>query len=520
MTFAEKLDLLMKITNTSNSLLARSIALDASFISRLRRGDRTPAKNVTYLQGMAGYFARNCRADYQKAALWEAICSSSSISPVDAEAQNDLETVIAQWLKENETPAADSINEFLDGIINFQFKKAEPAAAVDIKQMPADAVSEVEVFYGVKGKRTAVLTFLSRVVKSKSPQTLLLYSDEDLGWLAGDREFTAQWALLLMQFLKSGGRIRIIHAINRNFDEMLTGIKQWVPLYMTGAIEPFYYPKTRDGLFHKTMFIAPDIPAAVTSSSIGGGAGTENAANFLFNNQETIRTLVQEYHAFLHFCRPLMHISTSASKKEYPALLAEFENEKANAVFRADGLAGITLPLSVVNSMVTRLEEPQRELFLAYYQKRAERLFQDLKNNSFTVICTLPDPAQILAGKAAVDFSVIFDGALLHYTPEEYLRHLRSVIRLLETYKHFSVCLSSDQHLKGVTVYVKEDVGVLVIKPTLPAVVFAINESNMTAAFWDYFHNLLNKRANGSQNRSHTLEKLKEFADRLEKMFT
>jgi len=34
MTFAEKLDFLMTITNTSNSLLARNISIDASFISR------------------------------------------------------------------------------------------------------------------------------------------------------------------------------------------------------------------------------------------------------------------------------------------------------------------------------------------------------------------------------------------------------------------------------------------------------------------------------------------------------
>jgi hypothetical protein len=37
MAFHEKLHLLMNITNTSNSALARSLGLDASYISRLAR---------------------------------------------------------------------------------------------------------------------------------------------------------------------------------------------------------------------------------------------------------------------------------------------------------------------------------------------------------------------------------------------------------------------------------------------------------------------------------------------------
>ncbi len=36
MTFAEKLDFLMNITQTSNSALAHAATLDASYISRLR----------------------------------------------------------------------------------------------------------------------------------------------------------------------------------------------------------------------------------------------------------------------------------------------------------------------------------------------------------------------------------------------------------------------------------------------------------------------------------------------------
>lgn len=516
MTFAEKLDLLMKITNTSNILLSRNIAMDASFISRLRRGNRTPAKNVTYLQSMADYFARNLRTDYQKTGLWEAIKQSSLIQPSETELLKPLEIIVYEWLNEKESPAADSINAFLDDIINFQFKKTEPPADVEIDKVPDIVVKEVDVFYGVEGKQAAVLTFLSLIVKSKSPQTLLLYSDEDMEWLTSKREFTAQWASLMSQLLRKGNRIKIIHSTNRNFDEMMTGIKRWVPLYMTGAIEPYYYPKNKDRLFRQTLFIAPDTPVAVTSSSVGNG--TKNAANFLFTNNETVKALSEEYHDFLHLCRPLMHISTPANKKEYLTLLSEFEDEKTNTVLKADGLTGITMPLSVINSIMTRIEKSEREHFFSYHQKRLEMFLADIQKYSFTAICSMSNPEQILAGEVAVNFSDTLSGTSLFYTPDEYLQHLYNIIHLLETYDNFSICFTNDTHLEGVIVYVREDVGVLVVKTLSPSVAFAINENNITAAFWNYFQILLNKGLHSTTNRNHTLAKLKEFTDRIEEM--
>lgn len=120
MTFAEKLDLLMNVTNTSNSMLARSISMDPSFISRLRRGTRTPARNVNYILAMAEYFNRSCHAEYQKAALREAMKSSFINQPQET---CDMVELLNKWLKEEDKASTDSINEFLNDLGHFQFKK-------------------------------------------------------------------------------------------------------------------------------------------------------------------------------------------------------------------------------------------------------------------------------------------------------------------------------------------------------------------------------------------------------------
>ncbi len=511
MTFAEKVDLLMIITNTSNSVLARSISIDASAISRLRRGIRTPARNVTYLQPMAEYFARNCRSEYQKAALYEALKNST---PPFYPAENEsIDSIIYNWLCTDNKTAPDSLDEFMNDFIHFQFRKMPPVAAADINQMAGYAVAEIETFYGKEGKQNAVLAFLSLVIKNEKPQTLLLYSDEDMEWLT-DPKFRLKWATLMVQVITQGNRIKIIHSVTRNFDEMLAGIRQWVPLYMTGAIEPYYYPKTRDGLFRQTFFIAPET-AAVTSSSVSNK--TINAANLLFTNKNMLGSLIEEFNDFLALCRPLMRIFTSRSRQEdYLLLLDEFENETGDTIIKTDSFSDITMPPAVLESLLTRISDPAPKRLLAYHLKRMENFKDHLAKYCFTEIFTLPEPELIWEGKVGVSFSDILNDTQIFYTPEEYIAHLKNIIDLLNTYENYHIMITRDRHLDGSMIYVKEDIGVLVGKTLLPSIIFAINETNMTAAFWDYMNTILNKKPLSKNNRAQAMAELETLLNALE----
>lgn len=99
------------------------------------------------------------------------------------------------------------------------------------------------------------------------PQTLLLFFDEKMNWLTGDSAYTARWAAALTEVLATGNRIRIVHTVTRNVDEMILGVVKWLPIYMTASIEPLYYPGSRDDLFQRTLFIAPSTAAIVANST-------------------------------------------------------------------------------------------------------------------------------------------------------------------------------------------------------------------------------------------------------------
>ncbi len=509
LTFDEKLDLLMNITKTSNSLLARNIALDASFVSRLRRGVRAPVESAGYIPAMARYFSRICSSDYQKAALFEAIKTNSSIKPHESDT---MEHLILNWLKEKGPDNPNPIDSFLMEVGQFQFKRNAPAVEEAAALIDPGPIKDVEMFYGVEGKRRAALYFLTLVSQNKTPQTLLLYSNEDLSWLSDNPEYFARWSALMFQVLKNGNRIKIIHTINRNFDEMLTGIRGWVPIYMTGSIEPYYCPKTRDGIFRRTLFIAPQT-AAVTSSSVRDDI--KNTANLLFTRQEAIHALQSEYQDYLALCRPLMRIFNPFNPGNYLETLAEFEAEKGDTILKTNSLSNITMPAELVSYQLEHLPNSAAESLIAYQQEKTSRFLALLKDHCFTEIITLPALETILQGRVVMGFSDMPNGTPVYYTPQEYKEHLKNVIKLLKTHKNYHVHLTSDNHLDGSMVYVKEGVGVLVGKTTSPSVVFAINESNMTAAFWEYMNIHLQKIAGDKSDRHATIARLESTAAQL-----
>ena len=121
MKFSEKLDFLMKVTNTTNSALASSTSLDASYISRLRRGVRNLPKNENYVPLMADYFAKHCVEDYQTQALRECIPHSYTVS----NDQSENGRSIMRWLREYDAHPSNSVQGLLDILEDFQFKKPQ-----------------------------------------------------------------------------------------------------------------------------------------------------------------------------------------------------------------------------------------------------------------------------------------------------------------------------------------------------------------------------------------------------------
>ena len=496
----------MNLLKVSNSALARYVSLDPSYISRLRHGNRFPAAEADYLDCMVDYFVKHCKDNYQKETLNKLL----GIRDQDELDDKLYSTLIYEWLIVKDDK--EHIESFLNEVTDFSFERRDPQGRNHRQCLKSNGlvIKNGEMHYGNSGKRKAALKFLQKILENPVPQQLYLLSEEKMDWLTDDPEFSNQWTMLVGKIIKQGNQIKIIHNINRGFDEMITAIKNWLPLYMTGAIEPYYYPRIRDRVFKKTLFIAENT-VALTADTVG--EYNDDQANVIYTNEEMIRALIKEFNHYLELCRPLMKIYTEGNFDKYLKTLNEFELESAETILKSDRLSTVTLPLGLVESLASN-----DELFFQGHEKRVENFKRILKTHEFTELAHLPDLDKIKRGKVPINFTNIFGKNLRYYNLEIYQKHLENIVKLLEEYSNYKVVLYNKNIEPLHLVYVKEAVGVLVGKVSGPLIVFAINERNMTFAFWDYLKDAIGQMNQSLQSREQTIQRLKDTIDCIERM--
>ena len=506
MEFHEKLDFFMNITKTGNSFLGRKVNLDPSYISRLRRGKRSCLKDEAVIGSIADYFARNCEEDYQRKAITDTL--KLNHYPTDA---SELSLYIKEWLIDRNNEDIKSIDNFLN---SFNMTRPKTASFHLEQQSDLEAcpvLDDISFYYGNEGKRQVACYFLNDVIARNKPQTLLLYSDEATDWMTEDRDFAAKWSRLMITALSKGNKIKIIHTVSRNLDEMLNAISQWMPLYMSGAIEPFYYPKKRDGLFKKTLFISPGVSAVVASSV---GSKTSQAANLLIRDEAAIDAFTSEFNQYLSQCKPLMRIFSSTKDKTYFYMLTEFEKEKSNSIIRTESLSLVTMPDTLASEIIGRFNTP--DLDLDFYHKNRKQTFEEnLKTNTLFEIIPKFDLEMINRNEVIVSFSYMMNGSVLHYTKDEYVKHLEHIAYLLEEHKNFHIKMVESVVDSSYTVYAKDDIGAIVVKTASSPVLLAINEKNLSYAFWDYLISTIGDWDYHNPNDKKELNELNKYINRI-----
>jgi len=502
--FNEKLDFLMNITKTKNSDIAMYTSLDSSYISRLRRGKRTLSKKENYVQKMSEYFIKNIKEDYQKKSVFDLISRSKFLIKEDL---NNTD-ILYKWLKDEKDDESKAVEGFIENFSDFQFKKTD--AWINTNNKIKYHKKNVAIYHGIQGKREGILDFLSLILEEKRPRNLLLFSDENLDWLAGDISFKDKWKEYMYQIINKGNKIIIIHELSRNLYEMLTSIKEWMPLYMTGAIKPYYYPKKRDGIFKRTVFVAPNT-AALTSTVVGNM--NNETVNYLVQDEKAMKSLETEFNNYLNLCKSLVKIFDGRNRKDYLETLAEFETEEGNSILNPNAISIRTLPIKTAEKILIKNNYRERSKILEYAKKRNKLFEANIENWEFKDVITLPKMEDVNSNNVIINFSNLLGIPPIKYKKEELIEHLENILEVSRKFKNYKPLIKTKKSNNNLSLYCKEDVGIISSKKEPPFMIFAINESNMTAAFWDFLEESnLPERYNKKSN----MKKLKDYIEKIE----
>ena len=514
MQFNEKLDLLIKIQNVTNSRLARSLSVDPSLISRWRTGARKPSQKNDYIKEISIYFTAHAKMDFQKAALYEIMGLDINKS------QNNLyplQELLYTWLTDKEVPEKIFAENFFDNLSKkstSNYKKTiNNKETINNFNIEAEK-KEIEILNGIEGKRKGVIKFLQAVAAEKEQITLLLYSNENTKWLTSNREFYQKWGMLLKKVIAEGHKIKIIHTIKREMSEMLAAIDYWMPFYLTGAIEPYYYPKYQENIFRRTMFIAPGT-AALNCSTVS--EYSDKAQQFLYWNPEKIDILAEEYNTFLRKCRPLMRIYTGKNTYNFNQLQIEFDEQQAKMISIADMPSFVTMPESLLIKFLeeNKAEKKIKQAVLSIYKQRRKAFFSNLSKNKYFEIITLPTKKDLLEKENPLNINDFFSELNFNYSFSDFYDHLKHNIQLLETHNNYHLFLTDDFPYHNIKLAVKDEVGALISRNNEKAIIIAFNQPNITNSFFTYLKYMIREIPKKEKNKARLINRLNDYLNNL-----
>lgn len=496
MNFHEKLTLLMHLYNLPNNKLAKALSVDPSLVSRWKSGTRELPKKSEYIMDIARYFTYHCQDLTSLCEIldipYERVLSSREY----------LLKALWKWLSDEKSPTADLANRFISELNQNKASKLPPFNPEHLNQYSAGIRLSVEAYRGNEGKRFAVLRFLEDVISCKKKSTLLLYSDESLDWIIEDSSFALLWAQLLVEVIKVGHRIVIIHTVTRNIKELLVAIERWMPLYMSGSIEPYYYPGYSESIFKRSLFVAPGI-AAISSNTI---SPSETSEQLFHKDPNMLEVLEQEFNAYLKVCRPLMQIFTKSSFDEFQLLLDELESQKGDVVYFSQIPSFMCLSQRKLEQHLKKsiLAENQIQEILESHQRRTEYFLNNMDAHKHCEWLELPSPEAFKRSETFYknNSEPIFQ--ISHfYTKSLFIDYVEDTLNLLKNNKHFHLNLASGQIPEGINLVVKKEIGVIISKAyENNTLFFVFNHPMLVMAFEAFVEDLSDCEYNEQQNKA------------------
>ena len=308
--YYEKFDLLLKELEINVSKMAAALHYDASYISKIRTGKRAPSDPAAFAENVCGYVVRNCIGA-------EELKKAAALTGGTAEQLENQETyfqTLQNWLCLADFEKTDYISSFLQKMDEFNLDDYILAIHFDSFKIPK-VPFQLPVsrhYYGLKEMREGELDFLKHTVLSKSMEPLHLCSDMPVEDMAQDEEFARKYMFGLAMVLKKGLHIHIIHEVERPMKDMMLGLENWIRLYMTGQISPYYLKGIQNKVYSHLHYSSGQ--AAMTGDCISGHH--ENAHYYLTSHKEEVERCRKNTEYLLKKASPLMDIYREEKKEQ------------------------------------------------------------------------------------------------------------------------------------------------------------------------------------------------------------
>lgn len=314
---SQKLDILLRELDINISRIAAFLHYDPSYLSKIRTGKRNPAHQQQFIEKICEYVASNYKDEQDRKKVTYLIqCNEDELAD-----SSSYRRKLREWINSSMPDGVDYVSAFLRKVDSFNLDDYIRAIHFDSFKVPK-VPFQLPVsrhYYGLKEMREGELDFLKHTVLSKSMKPLYICSDMPVEDMAADEDFAKKYMFGLAMVLKKGLHIHIIHDVERPMKDMMLGLENWVPLYMTGQISPYYLKGVQNRVYSHLHYCSGQV--AMTGDCISGHH--DLAHYYLTSRKEEVSISQKNMEFLLKKAHPLMDIYREERKKELHASLLE-----------------------------------------------------------------------------------------------------------------------------------------------------------------------------------------------------
>ena len=473
---------LIATLNINMSELSRFSSYDASLLSKIRTGNKTPSKPKIFIENVCGFVVKKYKLEDDKKAV--AILIGCNLK--DLKDNSSYYNKLFKWFSTNLVPANNYIDDFLNNLDKFDLNEYIKAIHFDEMKVPTIPFYKAtsKTYYGIEEMKKGELDFFKANVLSKNNEPVFMCSDMPMEDMAQDVEFGKKWMYAIAIMLKKGLHLNIIHNVDRPFNEMMLGLESWLPIYMTGQVSPYFLRGLQNNIYCHFNYVSG--VAALYGECINGYH--DKGKYTLTTNKNDISYYKTKAQCLLSKATSLMDIYKADSQNSFNAFLSSSIKIKAS---RRRIL--FSLPIHTISNnllfKILKHNNVSAENIKAIQEsvKFQKEIFKNtIEQNVIEDEISILSKEEFGKVKPFLFLADIFYDKKIYYTYEDYLEHINLTKKYEKENKNYKLSINNNNTFKNIQILVCEKNWVMISKANSPSIHFVIHHPKLRNAIENF----------------------------------
>lgn len=473
---------LITTLNVNMAELSRSSTYDSSLLSKIRTGNRNPAKPKDFIETVCNFIVKKYKTEDDKKAV--ALLIGSTLE--ELKDSSNYYNKLLNWFSTNSIPSHNYINDFLSNLDNFNLSEYIKAIHFDEIKVPVVPFYRAfsKTYYGIEEMKKGELDFFKATVLSKNNDSIFMCSDMPMEDMAQDIEFGKKWMYAIAIMLKKGLHLNIIHNLDRPFNEMMLGLESWLPIYMTGQISPYFFKRLQDNIYCHFNYVSGTV--ALFGECINGYH--DKGKYTLTTNKTDISYYKTKAECLLRKATPLMEIYKDDSKNAYNAFLASSVRIKANRRRILSSLPIHTISDDLLLRILkhNNISDEEIERIKKAVDMQKNILKETIENNIVKDEFSNLSLEEFETSPLSLFLADNFYEKKIYYTYEEYQEHLNLTKKYEKNNNNYKLSINNNTTFKNIQILIFEKNFVMISKANSPSIHFVIHHPKLRNAIENF----------------------------------